>query len=122
MKKMEIKIGQYVRTKHRNEVVIRKIVNIFEDSKEHDHRLIFDKPTKYQYYVEDYNFIAKEKPIGLIETGDVIAGPDGRKFEVYAVGNDCVYINELKEFINVDEIKTIMTKEQFENLKYVIEE
>lgn len=39
--------GMYVRTNYRSEKVIRKIANIVEDNLVHDHRLIFDKPTKY---------------------------------------------------------------------------
>lgn len=58
---MKLEEGMYVRTNCREEKVIRKIVNIVEDSQVHDHYLIFDKPTKYTYYVEDNNYIAKER-------------------------------------------------------------
>lgn len=64
---MKTEIGMYIRTNHRNEKVIRKIVNIFEDSKEHDHQLVFDKPTKYQYFIEDENYIPSYKLMDLIK-------------------------------------------------------
>lgn len=64
---MKVEVGMYVRTNHRNEQVIRKIVNIYEDSLEHDHHLIFDKPTKYQYFIEDKNYIFSYKLMDLIK-------------------------------------------------------
>ncbi len=114
---MKIEVGMFVRTKHRNEVVVRQIKNIFETS-EHDHQLIFDKPTKYQYYIEDNNFIAKENLIELIGIGDYVNGmkvldiKDGYFFTMQEFGVKGIFRNE--------DIKTIMTKEQFEREKYVI--
>ena len=58
----------------------------------------------------------------LIKVGDIIRGKDNHLFEVYAVGSDCVYINNLEEFILVNEIKSIVTKENFKSMEYRIGE
>lgn len=114
---MDLKVGIFVRTKHRNEVVIRQVKNIFETS-EHDHQLFFDKPTKYEYYIEDNNFIAKENPIELIEIGDYVNGCRVR----------ATYLEGIRKYIKLDcnpherwyeeDIKTIVTKERFERESY----
>ena len=114
---MNLEVGMFVRTKHRNEVVIRQVKNIYETS-EHDHQLIFDKPTKYQYYVEDNNFIAKKNPIELIEIGDYV-----NEMKVLDIKDG--YFSTMQEFgvkgiFGNEDIKTIMTKEEFERRKYVI--
>ena len=72
--------------------------------------------------VSGSNEIIKSSPniIDLIEVGDVIRGKDNHLFEVYAIGSDCVYINNLEEYILADEIKSILTKEQFESMEYKV--
>lgn len=117
---MKVKPGMFVRTKYRNEVVIRQIKNIFETS-EHDHQLVFDKPTRYQYYVEDNNFIAKERLIELVEVGDYVNGYRVTKVNVSEIEGHysyvkCINNNTFKE----DNILDIVTKEEFEREKYVI--
>ena len=62
-----------------------------------------------------YSFEIKE----LLKTGDIVIGLDGHKFEVYAIGNDCVYIN-LQEFIMFKDIKSIVTKEAIKSNAYEI--
>ena len=85
----------------------------------------------YTFYFEKYSLTNPEyyimgEPsfniIDLIEPKDIIVGIDGHIFEVYAVGSDCVYINGLKEFIYEHEIKSIVTKEQFESMEYKVGE
>ena len=124
---MEIDVGDFVRTKYG----IFKIRNITKDLGYHKRekrvieldRNIPEEHYNFQFY-KDYSIFknAKFNPniIKLIEVGDVIVGKDNHKFEVYAVGSDCVYINELKEFILVKDIKGVVTKEQFLNCEYRI--
>lgn len=76
----------------------------------------------YDRFINDYKPKASYKIIDLIEVGDIIVGLDGHKFEVYAVASDCVYINELKEFIMIDEILSIVTKESMESMSYKVGE
>lgn len=122
---MKLKEGMYVRTNYRKEKVIRKIVKIVEDDLIHDHYLIFDKPTKYTYYVEDNNFISKENVIELIEIGDYVNG-----YRVYSGGeNHFDYIltwdEESDYYMKIElpsvDIKDIVTKEQFNSVKYEVE-
>lgn len=115
----DIKKGDYIRTPY-------GIVKYVEDV------MLFDcdcdksfKKVDIEIHCDDYEFIVhddeiiKSSPdiIDLIKVGDVIVGKDNHKFEVYAVGSDCVYINELKEFILVKDIKGIVTKEQFSQME-----
>ena len=71
-----------------------------------------------------FSEVVKSSPniIDLIEVGDVVRGKDNHLFEVYAVGSDCVYINNLEEFILIKDIKGIVTKEAFERMEYRIGE
>lgn len=118
---MKIEAGMYVRTKHRNEVVIRKIVNIYEDSKEHDHILVFDKPTKYQYYIEDNNFNASFDLNILLDKGDIILYDDLSipfSFEIIRDIHNSVMLERIKS--GEIKIKQILTKEEFDKRKYVI--
>lgn len=101
---MNLKVGMYVRTNYRKEKVIRKILNIVEDALVHDHYLIFDKPTKYTYYVEDNNYIAKENLIELIKIGDYVNGYKVVDFSVtYFNGTDRrkQYIAEIMKGIQI---------------------
>lgn len=114
---MELKVGMYVRTNYRKEKVIRKIVKIVEDPSAHDHYLIFDKPTRYTYYVEDKNFIAKKDAIDLIEVGDYVNG-----YRVTYVYPNLIKVDSTDIWeIHSHDIKSIVTKEQFESIKYEVE-
>ena len=124
---MELKEGMYVRTNCHGEIVVRKIVKIVEDTFIHDHYLIFDKPTKYTYYVKDNNFISKENLIDLIEVGDYVNGlrinsitEVDENHDVRLVWNLTTYGGNDISFSN-EEIKSIVTKEQFNSVKYEVE-
>lgn len=122
---MELKEGMYVRT---DKGLIDKIL-LVEYAKEKREQYP-DHPSKNhwrdkfvlsreRYWRTSQNIIkASYNIIDLLEVGDVIVGKDGHKFEVYAIGSDCVYINGLQEFILIDGIKAIVTKEQFEREEY----
>lgn len=119
---VEIKENMYVRTDLGEIAKIIKSVP-FKNETGNYNFLKTDVDIKYALYDDLSNFHvikASYNIIDLIEAGDIIVGKDGHKFEVYAIGRDCVYINGLKEFILIDEIKAIVTKEQFESMKYNI--
>lgn len=126
---MELKEGMYVRTNYRKEKVIRKIVKIVEDSLIHDYYLIFDKSTKYTYYVEDNDFRASDDITDLIKSGDVIETPKGI-FKVGYIENNVIYTDDSKIIacLRKDEhlcfenttIKSIVTKENFNSVKYEV--
>ena len=123
---MELKEGMYVRTNCHREIVVRKIVKIVEDTFIHDYYLIFDKPTKYTYYVEDNNFIVKENPIDLIEIGDYVNGYLVTGFDYQYSSNKKVVFSNVRLDgtgikIPAKDIKSIVTKEQFNSVKYEVE-
>lgn len=109
----EIKVGEYVRTKRG---VICKVLDNWDDMYLNVDKPVFateDSETANYYVHREY--IAKHSPniIDLIEEGDYVNGKrvDFDKFEhkLY-VGND--YDNQT--FIKDMDIKTILTKEQYQ--------
>lgn len=124
---MKTEIGMYIRTNHRNEKVIRKIVNIFEDSKEHDHQLVFDKPTKYQYFIEDENYIPSYKLMDLIKKGDVLHAKSDDEYwtvqDYLTIHGQCICtewkVIESEEDL-LEEIDEVITKEQMKDISYKI--
>ena len=124
---MKTEVGMYIRTNHRNEKVIRKIVNIYEDSKEHDHQLVFDKPTKYQYFIEDENYISSYRLMDLIKKGDVLHSKSDDEYwtvqDYLSIQGQCICtewnVIETEEDL-LEEIDEIITKEQMKNISYKI--
>lgn len=115
---MELKEGMYARSKYGIDKITKTNTYCSIDGKE----VVYvdrkdDSLWGSMLKIEDI-IKASYNIIDLIEVGDIIVGKDGHKFEVYAVGSDCVYINGLKEFILIDEIKAIVTKEQFKREAY----
>ena len=41
-----MKVGDYVRTNLKDEIVIRKVIDIIHSASMNDNRMVFDKPTK----------------------------------------------------------------------------
>ena len=124
---MELKEGMYVRT-HRGIARIVEKPNI-SVVVWNDRKVIYvDKngcpiPASLSFYVfEDEITASSFNIIDLIEVGDYINGlpvtfvyiPDGVKASYFLLGT------YQKHFINED-IKDIVTKEQFEACKYVVE-
>jgi len=118
-----MKVGDYVRTPKG----IGKINQMYSDKKDTfiylDCGITIDYITK-DFTEEEINKMYPSSPqiIDLIEVGDIIRGKDNHLFEVYAVGSDCVYINNLEEFILIKDIKGIVTKERFSQMEYRIGE
>ena len=105
-----MKSGDYVRT---NDGVIGKITKIVTD---HIFYVQFYNNEPWKTDVEEAGII-KSSPnmIDLIEVGDYVNGE-----KVYAIGENSgdVYIRDLQEFILAKNIKSIVTKEQFEEIEY----
>lgn len=123
---MELKKGMYVRTKLKEEIVIRKIIDIRENPLINQHLLVFDKSAKWKYYIEDNYFIAKNNLIDLIEVGDYVNGIlIETKYEDYngkwIIGEDCGDSFYDRQFEEKD-IKSIVTKEQFKSIMYEVGE
>lgn len=110
---MELKVGMYVRTKYG---LMGKIIKTWESkSKEiigfnvNNERIDLELDTEYK---TSYNII------DLIEVGDYV---NGEKVNYISVMNNFVGVNELRT-IKKDDIKEILTHEQYENNVYKIGE
>lgn len=126
-----MKIGDYVRTKKRGfqypQIARIKSMSITKDICYHnkyyielDHNLIPD----YEFHIYE-NDIDKSSPniIDLIEVGDYVNGG-----KVYEKEKEYIVVNadfgKIFEFVNIYEnnIKSIVTKEQFKSMEYKVGE
>ena len=121
---MELKEGMYVRIKDKNNnQFIRKIIKIPEDTRYGS--IVVDKDIHYARWVSKKKVIkASSNIIDLIEVGDYVNGVEviGKEFDNFnkeylqcGVGDYVICTFEVKD------IKTILTKEQFESQKYIVE-
>ena len=120
---MELKEGMYVRINNNVRKIcigIGKVVKIFNDT-------VFVKISKFDSpisFEKDEISDFKNNIIDLIEEGDYVNGVEviGKEFDNFnkeylqcGVGDYVICTFEVKD------IKTILTKEQFESMKYVVE-
>ena len=120
---MELKEGMYVRINNNVRKIcigIGKVVKIFNDT-------VFVKISKFDSpisFEKDEISDFKNNIIGLIEEGDYVNGVEviGKEFDNFnkeylqcGVGDYVICTFEVKD------IKTILTKEQFESQKYIVE-
>ena len=124
---MELKVGMYIRTKDKNGIqYIRKIVDLPKDTRYGS--IIVDKYIHNVKRVSKKNVLkASYEKMDLIKPGDYVNGrlvtfvyrPDGN--EVFRIELEK---NTLQGHIigKSEQIKSIVTKEQFESMKYVVEE
>lgn len=123
---MEIKVGDYVRTK---EGKIRKITDKYQFNKYGEFYFKIEEKSKtsngteYSMDVINIKDIVKHSPniIELIEEGDYVNGREvediiktDKKHILYCTGD---YVSG---GIQKNEIKSIVTKEQFSSLEYII--
>lgn len=122
-----MKIGDYVRLKAG---VIRKIC-LIEDCIDGSHNYIIDKTYNNRFNQEilciDNTCIIKssDKPIGVIDFGDYVNGS-----RVVDICEQCVWVVETEYDVytdsaaciryNNEDIKSIVTKEQFEKIEYKV--
>ena len=120
---MELKEGMYVRINNNFRTIcigIGKVVKIFNDT-------VFVKISKFDSpisFEKDEISDFKNNIIDLIEEGDYVNGVEviGKEFDNFnkeylqcGVGDYVICTFEVKD------IKTILTKEQFESQKYIVE-
>ena len=121
---MELKKGMYVRIKDKNNnQFIRKIIKLPEDTRYG--LIVVDKDIHYARWVSKKKVIkASSNIIDLIEEGDYVNGVEviGKEFDNFnkeylqcGVGDYVICTFEVKD------IKIILTKEQFESQKYIVE-
>ena len=122
---MELKEGMYVRYRHLSNTKISKIFRIDESDEDVFVALDNDDGT-----LESFIINATDDITDLIKAGDVIETPKG-VFKVGYIENNVIYTDDSKVIacLRKDEhlcfenntIKSIVTKEQFNSVKYEVE-
>lgn len=132
MKLKDLKVGQYVRFKDKRGIeYIRKIVEIPEDKRYAS--LYLDEAANYSYGLNPKKIIKASYDItDLIKTGDIIE-INGEKYEVIydERGGRLGIVIPIKNELSIRHIAleslfkkyevAILTKEEFESMKYRIE-
>ena len=116
---MELKEGMYVRFNYHRVTVPIQIAKIKEK--------YYDEMEKYYYYLTDNGLIISEENIikpsenilDLIEVGDYVNGLPVAHNAKKNGGNIVIPING--DAYNEENIKSVVTKEQFESIKYEVE-
>lgn len=121
---MELKVGMYVRTK-------KGIGRVTEYTKHESWGYIVKVLGQYSCYTHTSNgelsdvIKASDDPIDLIEVGDYVNGKEVTEILTDEHGNvtDIAYLEEVEgQAYSLQPIKNIVTKEQFESIKYILEE
>lgn len=123
---MEVREGMYIRTKDKNGIqYIRKVVDLPKDTRYGS--IIVDKYIHNVKWVSKKNVLkASYEKMDLIKPGDYV-NEDLVTFVYRPDGNEVFRIelekNTLQGHIisKSEQIKSIVTKEQFESMKYVVE-
>lgn len=120
---MELKVGMYVRFKDKRGIqYIRKIISVNTEKPERRYAAIYiDKDANNCNGVSLKNIVGEPSfdLIDLIEVGDFVNNKMVNRIE-----KNYIVVNEIwngRELIRNDEIKSIVTKEEFESRKYVVE-
>ena len=121
----ELKVGNYIRTKDKKGVqYIRKIIDLPKDTRYGS--IVVDKDIHNVKWVSKKNVLkVSENIIDLIEPGDYV---NGRKVDKIAFVDGDYYIKtKVSNTGNYDYlpehlIEDIVTKEQFESVKYEVKE
>lgn len=126
---MELKVGMYIRTKDKNGIqYIRKIVDLPKDTRYGS--IIVDKYIHNVKWVSKKNVLkASYEKMNLIKPGDYVNGKKVVFIDEYdriAVDENDIKTRDFEgryEFLTIkkEDIKSIVTKEQFEDVKYEVE-
>lgn len=117
-----MKVGDYVRTKNKAPFEPSQIGKITDMKKDVGYKnqyfitLDHNLPTTYNFHIYSED-VVKSSPniIDLIEVGDYVNGYEvTSKDQFLGFGNHDWYMTN-------DEIKSIVTKEQFKNIEYEVE-
>ena len=122
---MKLKVAMYIRTKDKNGIqYIRKIVDLPKDTRYES--IIVDKYIHNVKWVSKKNVLkASYEKMDLIKLGDYVNGKEVAEILTDEHGNvtDIAYLEEVEgQAYSLQPIKNIATKEQFESMKYIVEE
>lgn len=128
---MKLEIGMYVRLQNdaENIVIISRIANVFETTilTENDGSIYQGEYTKENVVKASYSII------DILEVGDYVNG--SKVIDISIIGKDkekWVWVEQMEDTdnkygddyvgYNNEQIKSIVTKEQFESMEYSLEE
>lgn len=120
---MKLEVGMYAYSKSCRDYGIGKIANITEGGQGFKGDLI-DVQYKYsKHAIEDHDVVASFNIIDLIEVGDYVNGlPVFKTIEYNGTYEKYIELyGSCSDWENED-VKTIVTKEQFEQMKYKVGE
>lgn len=113
---MKLEVGMYVRTK---DGIIDKVIIDYKGKCNSPNCNCKHVSCQYNYYDEVDIINASHNIIDLIEVGDYVNGHKVLNVEQYQIEVESSAIeNETWEEIEFCEIKSILTKEQFESMEY----
>ena len=117
---MKLEEGMYVRT----DEGIRKIIEDYDERYELDKSLHYLYPEGHDLYkddLEELDIKASHNIVDLIEVGDYVNGH--KVYETGVFGHNgksfCKLYGNVSPFYEED-IRSILTREQFENMKYEV--
>ena len=118
---MELKEGMYVRFNYHRVTVPIQIAKIKEK--------YYDEMEKYYYYLTDNGLIISEENIikpsenilDLIEVGDYVNGKEVITISGFKDGSRYIEFDEGRHLCKSEDIKSIVTKEWFNSVKYEVE-
>lgn len=116
---MKLEVGMHAYSKKCRDYGIGKIVNITEGGLGFKGDLIDIQYRHSKHAIENHDIIASFNIVDLIEAGDYVNGA-----KVNRLKKDYIVIHEIwsgREYLSNEEIKTIVTKEQFGYVSYKIE-
>lgn len=114
---MEIEVGDFVRTKNNG---IKRIDTIFENKtvNKYGYETGSDWDGKWYSHIKKTEIVKHSKNvIDLIEVGDYVNGKYVEEINQYEAGK---FIITLLAIIHENDIKTIVTKEQFKSMEYKV--
>lgn len=112
---MDLQVGMYARYKNPLGNRIKKIVSIFYDS------IYFPLPHDGMYYIPKNDIlIASFNIIDLVQLGDYVNGMEVTRICFDEYGNRILNLSNCSLELTNDDIKSVVTKERFDNVKFNI--
>lgn len=125
---MKLEVGMYVRTERNGICKIRKITQDLIEYENSYFDFIDYKSMLFDIKKASHNLLGNENELCLIEVGDYVNGNKVIRIETSSYPEDknakiivCCGDDDYYLYYNED-IKTILTKEQYENNSYKVEE
>lgn len=115
---MELKVGMYVRTK---DGFIDKVINDYKGCCDSPNCNCKHVSCEHNYYDEENIIKSSDNPIDLIKVGDYVNGKEVTEIMKDEEGNvtDVLFTEEVEsQSYSLLPIKNIVTKEQFNSVKY----